>query len=90
MKQQKKLFVRRKFQKANGPPILSNLAKAFKKIWLTGQKNDQIIKMLKRDYVIPSNCQESHVSPLNEEILKTKAFIPSTNGMTTVGLEFKT
>ena len=58
--------------KANGPPILSNLAEVFKKFWLIESKNHQTIKKLKLDCVIPSNCEEFHVLLLNEEILKNK------------------
>ena len=74
----KQIVYEKETPKANGPPILSNLAEAFKKFWLIESKNDQIIKKLKLDYVAPSdceefsNCEEFHVPLLNEEILKNK------------------
>ena len=68
----KQIVYEKETPKANGPPILSNLAEAFKKFWLIELKNDQTIKKLKLDYVIPSNCEEFHVPLLNEEILKNK------------------
>ena len=52
--------------KANGPPIISNLAEAIKRFWLTESEIDQTIKELKFDYVILSHCEELHVPFLNE------------------------
>ena len=49
----KKIVYEKQTPSANGPPILSNLAETFKKFWLMESKNDQSIKKLKFDYVIP-------------------------------------
>ena len=49
----KKIVYEKQTPSANAPPILSNLAETFKNFWLTESKNDQSIKKLKLDYVIP-------------------------------------
>ena len=49
----KKIVYEKQTPSANGPPILSNLAETFKKFWVTESKNDQSMKKLKLDYVIP-------------------------------------
>lgn len=45
-------------QQASGPPILGNLSKASKTFWLTESKNKQMIKKIKSEYAVPSNCEE--------------------------------
>ena len=57
---------------ASGPPILENLSKACTKFWITESKNEQVVKKLKSDYPVPSNCKKNFSPILNEEILKNK------------------
>ena len=54
------------------PPILENLAKACTKFWVTESKNDLVIKNLKSDFAVPSNCDKFYSPILNEEILKNR------------------
>ena len=57
---------------ACGPPILENLAKACTNFWATESKNDLVIKKLKPDFAVPSNCDKFYSPILNEEILKNR------------------
>ena len=57
---------------ACGPTILENLAKACNKFWVTESKNDLVIKKLKSDYAVPSNCDKFYSTILNKEILKNR------------------
>ena len=54
------------------PPILENLAKACTKFWIIESKNDLVIKKLKSDFAVPSNCDKFYAPILNEEILKKR------------------
>ena len=53
-------------------PILENLASAVTKFLQTEARNEQKIKKLKNEYLVPSNCQNLYVPTLNEEIIKSK------------------
>ena len=57
---------------ACGPPILENLAKPCTKFWVTQSKNDLVIKKLKSDFAVPSNCDKFYSPILDEEILKNR------------------
>ena len=50
------------------PPILENLAKACTKFWIIESKNDLVIKKLKSDFAVSSNCDKFYSPILNEEI----------------------
>ena len=55
-----------------GPPILDNLTKACTKFWVTESKNDLVIKKLKSEFAVCSNCDKFSSPILNEEILKNR------------------
>ena len=59
-----------------GPPILENLASAVTKFWKTEAKSDLVIKKLKGNYAVASNCPKLFVQTLNEEIMKNKNINP--------------
>ena len=48
------------------------MAKACTKFWITESKNDLVIKKLKSDFAVPSNCDKFYSPILNEEILKNR------------------
>ena len=61
-------------RQASGPPILENLPKVSKTFWVTESQIEQVIKKLKSEQAVPSNCDKFFSSILNE-ILKIKIFI---------------
>ena len=66
------IFCQKNAPQACGPPILDNLAKVCTKFWVTDSKNDLVIKKLKSDFVVLSNCDKFYCPILNEEILKNR------------------
>lgn len=59
------------------------------KLWGKESANDQIIKKLKTDYKVVSNCWERLGPPLDEKILKTKIPVVTIREMVKKGLIFK-
>ena len=54
------------------PPKLGNLTKTCTKFWVTGSKNDLVIKKLKSDCEVRSICEKFYSLTWNEEILKSR------------------
>ena len=52
--------------------LLENLAKACAKVWITESKSDLVIKKLKSDFAVPSNCDKFYSPISNAEILKNR------------------
>ena len=71
---------------AYGPPILENLVSAVTRVCQTETRNEQKIKKLKTEYLVPSNCPKFYVPAQKEELIKKKTFIITTNVMTNGGL----
>ena len=79
------IVTEKKSPHAYGPPILENLASAVAKFWQGEARNEQKMKKMKNEYLVPSNCPKFYVPTLNEEIIKIKTFVIATNVMTNGG-----